>query len=814
MRVPLTWLREYVDFDLGVDELVEEITLHSQEIDGVYRYGVTEGEVVVGEVQSFDPHPNADRLNVAKVDLGGSEVQIVAGAPNPYPGARVPVVLPGSVLADGTKLKKAKLRGLESYGMMMSERELGVSNEHGGILLLDESHEVGRPVSDYFPVGEVVLDIDVTPNRPDLWGIIGVARELAAILGTDFRIPEISFDTGGASTSGYTLRVEAEDLCPRYDLRRVSGIDPARLTPTRVKRWIFSAGMRPINAVVDASNFTMLETGQPNHAFDAAKVRDGIVARRAADGEKMTLLDGSTRDLDPQMLVIADEERGLVVAGVMGAEDAEVGDGTTDVLMEVATFNGRSVLETSSKLGLRTDASGRNERGLDPEMVDFAMDRVTSLITEFAGGKVSPDTLSNYPDPVRKKVVGMRLSRTESLLGIPVERGQASGYLTALGCDVDDEGEDTLSVEPPTFRRDLAREVDLIEEVGRLVGLDVVPEEIPPTSVPGGLTTLQKRTRKLRYLLADLGLSEAMLYPFGPARWSESLGQNAAVALANPLNTELGDLRATLLPGLLDATARNRARGSRGGGLFEVGRVYERSSGTAGREPSMAFRMRGERAGDEPESSLTGVAESSKVSVVLDGDARAATWMPTTKPEAVEFFGAKGIVERLVPNATFEPAEKPFLHPGRSAVVRVGETEVGWVGELHPGAAASFDIDVEARKVAALELDLAACEADPEPDFEVFFNVPAIGRDLALVVGVDVSAGDLLNAARAAASGILKESRVFDVYEGKQVPEGKKSVALAFVFQGSETLTDEAVDAQMNAVTAALESGFGAQVRS
>src|SRR5918995_3629986 len=311
LRVPLTWLREYVEFDLTTDELVEVLSLHSQEVDGVERLGVLGGEVVVGEVQEFGPHPNADRLFVARVDIGGQVVQIVAGAPNPYPGARVPVVLPGSVMADGTKLRRAKLRGLASYGMMMSERELGISADHEGILLLDETYEVGRPVADYFPVGDTVLDIDVTPNRPDLWGMIGIARELAAILEVGYRIPELVLETGGKPTADFGLRVEDEDLCPRYDLRRVSDLSPGQDAPLWMRRRVFAAGMRPINAVVDVTNYVMLETGQPIHAFDASKVRKGIVVRRASQGEKITLLDGSTRRLDEGMLVIADEERGL-----------------------------------------------------------------------------------------------------------------------------------------------------------------------------------------------------------------------------------------------------------------------------------------------------------------------------------------------------------------------------------------------------------------------------------------------------------------------------------------------------------------------
>ncbi len=811
MRVPITWLREYVDFDLGVEELIETITLHSQEIDGVYRFGVSDGEVVVGEVMEFGPHPNADRLSVAKVDIGGREVQIVAGAPNPYPGVRIPVVLPGSVMADGTKLKKAKLRGLESYGMMMSERELGISNEHEGILLLDGSHEVGRPITDYFPVGEVVLDIDVTPNRPDLWGMIGVARELAAILRTDFRIPEISFSTGGKPTNEYSLRVEAEELCPRYDLRRVSGVSPGAKAPLKIRRWLHAAGMRPINAIVDATNFVMMETGQPIHAFDAKEIEGGIVVRRAHPGEKLTLIDDSVRELDEGMLVIADEERGRAIAGVMGGGDSEVGEATDDLLIEVANFNGRDVLETSSKLGLRTDASGRFERGLDPNMVDFAMERVVSLISEHAGGDIAPDTLSAYPNPVEPWRVPMRIERAKLMLGMPVEENEAVEILEKIGCEVGG-GDGRISAVVPTFRRDLVREVDLIEEVGRLVGLDKVPEELPPTAIPGGLTDEQKKTRLLRNLLADVGLSEAMLYPFGPERWRENLKMDGEpVRLENPLSGEASELRTSMLPGLLDAAARNRAFGARGGGIFEVGRIFERVEVASGsdRESALRFRMTGERYGAD-ETALMGLAERSRVGAILAGTVRPAGWnVPAFE---AGFFEAKGIVERLAPDAEFEPGGQSFLHPGRSATVQIGGEEVGWVGEVHPEVAEKFDI--EGWPLAALELDLAACRPDPEPRFETFVNIPAVSRDLAVVVESDVPVGKMLSAVESSGSGLLVESRVFDVYEGSQVPEGKKSVAFGFVFQGDETLTDEAVDGEMAKISTRLEEGFGASVRS
>ena len=816
MRVPLSWLREYVDFDLSVHRLVELFTLHSQEIDGVYRLGVSEGEVVVGEVVEFGPHPNADRLFVGKVDIGGREVQIVAGAPNPYLGARVPVVLPGSVMADGTKLKKAKLRGLESYGMMMSERELGISADHGGILLLDGSHEVGRPVADYFPVGETVIDVDVTPNRPDLWGMIGVARELAAILRTRFRIPEIPFEAGGEQTNEYGLRVEAEDLCPRYDLRRVSGIAPGRGAPLWMRRRIHAAGMRPINAVVDATNYVMLETGQPIHAFDAAKVREGIVVRRGRVGEKITLLDGSTRTLDEGMLVIADEERGLVIAGVMGAEDAEVGEGTTDALIEVANFAGGNILRTSQRLGLRTDASGRFERGLDPNMVDLAMGRVMGLLVRDPGGEVAADTLSHYPDPVGPWRVPLRLPRAELLLGMPVGLAEAAGRLRALGCDVE-EGERELEATVPTFRRDLRREVDLVEEVGRLIGLDKVPEALPGVPQPGGLTPEQRRRRLLRRLLADLGLSEAITYPFGPRRWTADLfseNGSGTVKIKNPLSAENGELRASILPGLLDAAARNKTFGVRGGAVFEVGRVFAPDPPPeALGEAAMKFRMTGsvDVLGPDAEpnkASLMGVREVERLGAVLAGTVRPAGWNASAARSG--FFEAKGLVERLVPGASFEPGAPPFLHPGRSAVVNVGDRSAGWVGELHPEVAERFGLD--GWPVAAFELDPAFCRPDAEPRFEPFVSVPAVTRDLAVVVERGVPVGEMVGSIEG--GGLLAEVRVFDVYEGDQVPEGHKSVALGFVFQGERTLTDEEVDAEMARITEHLAERFGGRLRT
>jgi len=565
---------------------------------------------------------------------------------------------------------------------------------------------------------------------------------------------------------------------------------------------------------VDATNYVMLETGQPIHAFDAARVREGIVVRRARPGEKITLLDGSTRVLDEDMLVIADEERGLVIAGVMGAEDAEVGEETEDALIEVATFEGRNILQTSQKLGLRTDASGRFERGLDPNMVDYAMDRVTALLTQLAGGRAAEDTLSHYPEPVEPWRVPLRLERAEILLGMPVEADEAVERLEALGCEVEHE-DGRLTATVPTFRRDLRREADLVEEVGRLIGLDRVPETLPAVPQQGGLTEEQHRTRLLRRLLADVGLSEAITYPFGPERWTENLALDdgagrGIVVLKNPLSAEGSYLRTSILPGLLDAAARNRAFGARGGALFELGHVFFADPPPGDlRDAARRFRMTGEH--DEQDADrLMGVREENRIGVVLAGTVRPAGW---NVPEfRAGFFEAKGLVERLIPGASFVSAERPFLHPGRSAVVLVGEKEAGWVGELHPEVAERFELGGWA--VAALELDPALCQPDPEPRFEPFVNVPAVARDLAVLVEERIPVGDMLRSIQDLRSPILTEVRVFDVYAGNPVPAGHKSVAFGFVFQGERTLTDEEVDAEVGRIVARLEEGFGARVRS
>jgi phenylalanyl-tRNA synthetase beta chain len=438
------------------------------------------------------------------------------------------------------------------------------------------------------------------------------------------------------------------------------------------------------------------------------------------------------------------------------------------------------------------------------------VDRVTALLTQSPGGRAAEDTLSHYPEPVDPWRVEMRLERAELVLGMPVEPDEAVERLQALGCEVERE-DGRLSALVPTFRRDLRREADLIEEVGRLIGLDRVPETLPDVPQAGGLTGTQQRDRLLRRLLADLGLAEAITYPFGPERWARDLGLDGdTVVLQNPLSAEGSHLRTTILPGLLDAAARNRAFGARGASLFELGTVFFADPPPNDmREVALRFRMTGDLGGEE-EGRLMGVREEQRVGVLLAGIVRPAGW---SVPEVrAGFFRAKGIVERLVPGARFVRAERSYLHPGRSALVLVGEREAGWVGEVHPEVVERFDLT--GWPVAALELDPAFCRPDPVPRFEPFTNVPAVTRDLAVLVDDRLPVGEMLDAVHAISNSMLTEAHVFDVYAGSQVPEGQKSVALAFTFQGEKTLTDEVVDAQVGRIVARLEDEFGARLRS
>jgi phenylalanyl-tRNA synthetase beta chain len=762
MLVPLTWLREYVPVDVPVDELADRVHTSVAEVERIIRRGVIDddgnvGLYRVGRVLEAAQHPNAERLQLCQVDVGeGEPRQIVCGAWNFGAGATVAVALPGAVLPGGQKLEQAKLRGELSNGMILSERELELGQDHTGILVLDEGPEPGTPLADVLPLGEQVLELETTPNRPDLLAVYGVAREVAALYRAELAPPP-GEDPAPDGDEEVPVTVDDPDGCPRYIGRLFRDVRIGA-SPPWLKARLAAAGMRPISNVVDVTNYVMHALGNPLHAFDEKKLAGRrIIVRRARAGETIRTLDGVERRLDDRDLVIADAEKPVGIAGIMGSANSEVDESTTDVLLECANFEPVTMLRTSERLGLRTDGSNRWEKGVDPYLAEQAAKLATQLIVELTGSRWTGDvdvkgTLPESP------VIRLRPERASELLGLDVPADDQRDILMRLGFEV--SGDFEVSV--PTWRaRDVTREIDLVEEVGRF-RLDEVPFTLPLRRAVFGLTEEQRLRRLVEEVLVGVGLSEA---------YTSSLVQDDpdpnALRLPEPLSADQAVLRTTLLPSLVEAARRNLDAGNEEIALFELARVY---LSPADPRPKELWRL----------------------AVITHGG----------------YARAKGIVETLHSalkvDARFEPGEHPLLHPGKTA-----RTAAGVVGELHParleGTWGAFELDLP---------DLFA-QVPERLVYEDVITYPAVRQDLAFTVAEAVSAGDLIEAAREAAGPELRELRVFDVYRGKQVGPGKKSIAFRVEFQSPErTLSDEDAAALRRRIADELARRFGAELRS
>jgi phenylalanyl-tRNA synthetase beta chain len=760
MRVPLSWLREYVAVDVPLAELADRLSVASAEVKGIEHRGVpdTDGNLGlfrVGRVLEAGKHPNADRLQLCSVDVGDPEPrQIVCGAWNFGAGATVAVALPGAVLPDGRKLERAKLRGTVSDGMILSEDELELGDDHSGIVLLERG-EPGMALADVLPVAETVLEVESTGNRADLLSIYGLARDVAAIFDADLAPPP---GTEPEREGDEAVEIAIEDLegCPRYigRLFRDVSIGPS---PAWMRTRLTAAGMRPISNVVDVTNYVMLALGNPLHAFDFATLRGGIVVRRARAGEKMRTLDGVERALDPRDLLIADHERPVAIAGIMGGEETEVTDGTTEVLLEAANFEPVSLLESSERLKLRTEGSNRWEKGVDPHLAPLAAVLATELIVELAGARWVGDRDEHGPLPERP-VVRFRPERTTAVVGLDVPAEEQYALLERLGFE-----RRNGDVAVPTWRaRDVTREIDVVEEVARFE-LSDLPETLPlRRHMTGRLTREQALQRLVEDVLTGAGLSEAYTPSLVPADWDPE-GER----LPEPMSEEQTTLRRRLLPSLLDSVRRNVDAGNREIGLWEIAHVYLPGSGQL------------------PD-------EQTHVAAVVEGG----------------FARAKGVLEAIYralrKDAAFEPGEDDLFHPGKTA-----RTEAGVVGELHPalldGTWGAFELDLGALVAGAGEAR----------EYEDVVTFPAVNQDLAFVVDEDVPAAALVEAAREAAGPELREMRAFDVYRGPQVGEGRKSVAFAVEFQSPErTLSDEDAAALRQRIVDELGRRYSAELRA
>jgi phenylalanyl-tRNA synthetase beta chain len=810
--VPLPWLREYCDPDLDVKAIEEQLTMTGTKVEAIHHHGVpaTDG-FVVGRVLSAERHPDADRLKVCEVDVGqdGSAARIVCGAPNVAAGQTVAVARPGALLPDGTKLREAKLRGVVSQGMILSASELALELDQDrsqGIMVLDEISldaelAPGTPLDQVLPIAMEVLELEITPNRPDCLGVYGVARELHAATGAALAEPPWRDDAGSEGTLALAqVAVECPDLCPRFTARVFENVTIAP-SPTWLKARLAAAGQRAINNVVDITNYAMLLTGQPLHAFDLDRVAGAsLTVRRARAGEQVETLDGQTRTLDEQMVVIDDADGPTSIAGVMGGARSEVAPQTARVLMEVATWNGPNIHRTSWSLGLRSEASSRFEKGLQPEQCMHAQAIATRLMIELCGASVAPGTIDVGGAPGDRPVIRLREERVRGILGVPIERARQQEILRALDFATQD-APDGLDVSVPPLRRDdVTREVDLIEEVARIDGLERLPATLPARrGAAGWLTHAQRVRREAEDALAGRGLYEIVGWSFTEPSLLDRLRLPAehemrrVVRVENPLSDGQSIMRPTLLGSLLDAAQHNVARNGPDVAIFESGTVY--------REFAEGFADG--RLADEHHG----------LGVLVSGRLQPRSWRGG-EGEA-DFFAAKALLEsvlgRLGVPCSFSPSARPYLHPGRGAAVHSGELALGFIGELHPLVARSWDLE----RVAVFAVDLGkVAQAAPQLGaFAPFGAFPPLRQDLAVTLPDDVPAAELLARVRDAAGEMLEDVRIFDVYTGEQVGAGRRSLALTLGFRALErTLTDEDV-APLRARIVAAVAEIGGELR-
>jgi phenylalanyl-tRNA synthetase beta chain len=799
MRVPIAWLAEFIALP-PVDELSERLSLGGFEDVELYDTGPDLSAFRVGRVLERMPHPNADRLSVCRVEFGADEpLEVVCGAPNVAAGQKVAVALAGTQLPDGTKLKRAKIRGVVSQGMICSSRELGLGEDAEGILVLDGEAPVGAPLSEALAADARVLELGITPNRGDTASLLGLAREVRALFGGALRVPEVAPpEAGSPAAEAIRIEIEAPEHCYRYAARLVRGVRVGP-SPDWLRRKLEAAGARSVNVVVDITNLVLLEFGQPLHAFDLARIRGGVVrVRLAMSGEKLVTLDGQTRALDPRDLVIADAEGPIALAGVMGGAESEVGETTRDVLIESAHFHPTEVRLSARRHGLHSEASYRFERGVDRAGIVRAADRAARLMAELAGGEVAPGAVeARGSKPPATQEIRLEVERSNRLLGTALSADEVAELLDRVGVACREEPRGVLHCQVPSHRNDLSVHQDLTEEVARIYGYERIPTTMPLAELrevaePPGWGLVERA----RDALAGAGLLECVCLPFLSREELQGLRleaddeRNEALRILNPINDEEPLLRTTLLPSLLRLVRQNRNRQVDRVRLFELSRVFRPGAG--------------EELPDEP---LCAAA------VLTAGEERQLWEAP-----APLFFQAKGVVERLLFQLGYvawlrREAVAPYLHPGAAAGIEVGGRGVGMVGELHPAVAAAYGIDVPC---AAIEIDLGALEALPkrDPRYRDIPRQPRVRRDIAVILDREQLAGEVQAAIRETAGDDLVSVHLFDRYEGEGVPEDRVSLAFRLEFQKPDrALTDAEATGATDRVVQMLSDRFGGELR-
>ena len=799
MKIPLSWLQEYLSVELKAAELVDLLTFSGVEVEGVETVGGGLDALVVGEVLAVERHPDAERLVVCRVNDGKADCQVVCGAPNVKAGQKAAFAPVGAVLPDGTRLKKARLRGVESHGMLCAEDELGLSDSHEGIMVLDAAIPAGTPLTDVLGAPETVLDLEITWNRPDLLCVLGIARELAALYDVPFKLPEPVFAESDVPVESLTsVDLQDPDGCPRYTARVIDGVSIGP-SPAWMQRRLTLCGVRPINNVVDITNYVMLECGHPLHAFDYYRLEEHrIVVRRAAQGECITTLDDQSRTLNEEMTVIADASRAVAVGGVMGGANSEICNETARVLLESATFDPARIHRTAVTLNMNTESSRRYERQVNPETVEWASRRAAMLLQDLAGGKAARGVIDCYPAPVGSRKVPFRFERARKLLGFHMDDAEMTGFLNRLGLNVGDVDKSICMVDVPSFRPDIEREADLIEEVARMHGLEGVPENDPACRLSGTLNDhLFQRREALRADLAGLGLTEVMHYSFIAEAQLDLCGIPAGgrLVLPNPVSAEHSVMRPSLIPQMIECLGHNRSRQVAAAALFEMGTVFHcRQDGSAGESTKLCLGMMGAVGRCGPD----GKRPPSDEEVFL--------WLKGVL-EAIGGRYAAGMVFR------WEQGQVPWAAVGCGVDIFLDNRQVGSIGLISNSLRHKWRMN-DPVAVAEIDLNVLLHVEAAKPAVKLPPVYPAVGRDVAFIAPLSVKHADVIRVIRANAPIELTSVELFDIFFGKGISDGMKSMAYSLEYRSLErTLTDEEANRLHEAVKQVLKNELNVELR-
>lgn len=815
MLASLEWLKQYVDINIPVDVLVDKITRAGLEVETVTNLGEGLEGVLTGKVTQIERHPDSDHLWVCQMDYGQGIVQILTGAQNVKQNDIVPVAVVGSTLPpssrnpEGMKLAAVKMRGLDSFGMLCSADELGIDNklllpeQRNGIFILPADTPIGVDVKEVLGLNDVVIDIDLTANRADCFSIIGLAREIAALTGCPLKMPamDVAEAAGGNAQEMATIKIEAPELCPRFTVRVLKNIKITE-SPEWMQKRLRACGMRPISNVVDVTNYVMLELGQPMHAYDYDKVAGHtLVVRRGGEGEKLMTLDEQERTLDPSMIVIGDAERAVGLGGVMGGFDTEVTGETVNVMLEAASFHGPSIRRTSRSLGLRSEASGRFERGVDTIKTQNALNRAAYLLEQMGACETVAGIVEAYPEEIKPAVIKVTPEVISGRIGITISKEEMVKTLTSLEFGVEEEG-DALVITAPSWRNDVTCNADISEEIARIHGLDHIESHMPVLGMAQGRQFVVEDVKdSIQDYMVAVGMNEVMTYSFINQSAFDKLqlaaddSRRNAIELLNPITDEFRVMRTTMAPSVLNAAAYNLARQHNKVAIFEVGRVY------LPKELPLKEQA----------------TEKSMLCAVISGKCNDLNWC--TCRDNVDFYDMKGVVEGLMAKLMLNDYKLvhyavPYLHPGKSCAVEVDGKIIGWFGELHPLAQEAFGLPQEAY-ILEMEVEPLVAAAIAVPKYKHLAKYPSMSRDIAVVVPLEVTNAELEAVIREHAGELLIGVKVFDIYTGKQVAEGCKSMAFNLTYQAADrTLTDAEVDASMKTVIAKVAEEYKAELRA